>query len=171
MAMTPTQEAEYALDYGLDRAGLRPEVRAEYDRLQQERYFASTRAVSAQQPAGQYQQPSAARRPGAGIPPRKLIVGGLVVILVIVAAVIGHAIASSDSIAVGDCVVTNPSAITGWDIKKVACNSSPGSALIVQKVVSVQSGSNGQCDYGLTTFQDDPANKTYCLNDYSFGRG
>ena len=171
MAMTPTQEAEYALDYALDREGLRPEVRVEYDRLKQERYFASTRAVNAQQPAAQHRQQPAAGRPGGTIPLRKLIIGGLVVILIIVAAVIGRAIASSNSIAVGDCVVTNPNALTGWDIKKVACNSSPGSALVVQKVVSVQNGSNGQCDYGLTTFQDDPANKTYCLNNYSSGGG
>lgn len=66
-------------------------------------------------------------------------------------------------------MVTNPSVLTGWDIKKVACNSDPGSALVVQKVVSVQNGTDGQCDFGLTTFQDGPANKTYCLNDYSFG--
>lgn len=115
--------------------------------------------------------PQAAARPVVSVSPRKLIVGGLVVVLVIVAAVIGHAIASSNSIAVGDCVVTNPNPLTGWDIKKVACNSNPGTALVVQKVVSVQDGSNGQCDYGLTTFQDDPASKTYCLNDYSFGGG
>jgi hypothetical protein len=72
---------------------------------------------------------------------------------------------------VGDCVVTNPNVLTGWDIKKVACNSNPGSSLVVEKVVSVQSGSNGQCDIGLTTFQDDPASKTYCLTGYSFGSG
>ena len=30
---TPTQEAEYALIFGLDRADLKPEVQAEYDRL------------------------------------------------------------------------------------------------------------------------------------------
>jgi len=88
-----------------------------------------------------------------------------------VAAIIGHAISSGSSIAVGDCVVTNPNVLTGWDIKKVACSSNPGPALVVQKVLSVQDGSNGQCDYGLTTFQDDPAGKTYCLNDYSFGGG
>lgn len=50
MAMTPAQEAEYALNYGLDRDGLRRDVRAEYDRLRQERYFASTRAANGQQP-------------------------------------------------------------------------------------------------------------------------
>jgi len=113
--------------------------------------------------------PQAAARPAATVAPVKLIVGGVVLILVIVAVVVGHAIASSDSIAVGDCVVTNPNVLTGWDIKKVACGSNPGAALMVQRVVSVQDGSNGQCDYGLTTFQDDPANKTYCLNDFSFG--
>lgn len=115
--------------------------------------------------------PQTLARPAASVPPIKLIIGGLVVVLVIVAAIIGHAIASSDSIAVGDCVVTNPNALTGWDIKKVDCNSNPGTALMVQRVVSVQDSSNGQCDFGLTTFQDDPANKTYCLNDYSFGGG
>ena|SRR5215467_6798953 len=115
--------------------------------------------------------PQAAASPAATVSPRKLIIGGLVVVLVIVAAVIGHAISSSNSIAVGDCVVTNPNVLTGWDIKKVACNSNPGTALVVQKVVSVQDGTNSQCDYGLTTFQDDPAGKTYCLNDYSFGGG
>ncbi len=95
----------------------------------------------------------------------------VIVVLGIVAAVIGHTIAAGSSIGVGDCVVTNPNALTGWDIKKVACNSNPGSALVMQQVVSIQSGSNGQCDPGLTTFQDDPANKTYCLNGHSFGTG
>lgn len=129
----------------------------------------------------QYPQPSrtgrapahrhSAPRPTATIPPRKLIVGGVIVVLIIVVAIVGHAVASSNSVAVGDCVVTNPNVLTGWDIKKVACNSNPGSSLVVEKVVSVQSGSNGQCDIGLTTFQDDPASKTYCLTDYSFGSG
>jgi hypothetical protein len=113
----------------------------------------------------------AARPPGGTIPPRKLIISAVAVMLVIAAAIIGHAISSGSSIAVGDCVVTNPSVLTGWDIKKVACSSNPGTALVVQKVVSVQDGSDGQCGYGLTTFQDDPAGKTYCLNDYSFGGG
>jgi hypothetical protein len=115
--------------------------------------------------------PQAAASPVATVSPRKLIIGGLVVVLVIVAAVIGHGIASSNSIAVGDCVVTNPNVLTGWDIKKVACTSNPGTALVVQKVVSVEDRSGGGCDYGLTTFQDDPAGKTYCLSDYSFGGG
>ena len=171
MAMTQTQEAAYALDCGLDREGLRPEVRVEYDRIKQERHFASTRAVSGQQPSAPHEQHSAGRPQGGTIPARKLILGGVVVVLVIVAAIIGHAISSGSSIAAGDCVVTNPNVLTGWDIKKVGCTSSPGAALVVQKVVSVQDGSNGQCDYGLTTFHDDPADKTYCLNEYSFGGG
>src|SRR5258708_2518581 len=94
MAMTQPQEAAYALDYGLDREGLRPEVRAEYDRLKQERHFATTRAVSAQQPPAQHEQHSAGRPPRGTIPARKLILGGAVVVLVIVAAIIGHAISS-----------------------------------------------------------------------------
>src|SRR5258708_15649253 len=171
MAMTQTQEAAYALDWGLDREGLRPEVRAEYDRLKQERHFASTCALSGQQPSARHEQHSAGRPSGGTIPARKLILGGLVVVLVIVAAIIGHAISSGSSIAVGDCVVTNPNVLTGWDIQKIGGNSSPGAALVVQKVVSVQVGSNGQCDYGLTTFQDDPVDKTYCLNESSFGGG
>jgi hypothetical protein len=35
--MTPAQEAGYALDYGVGRADLKPEVQAEYDRLLAER--------------------------------------------------------------------------------------------------------------------------------------
>jgi hypothetical protein len=102
---------------------------------------------------------------------RKLIVAGAIVVLIIVAAIIGHAVASASAIGTGDCVVTNPNPLTGWDIKKVGCGSNPGASLIVQRVVSVQGGSDGQCDLGLTTFQDDPAGKTYCLTDYSFGNG
>jgi hypothetical protein len=128
----------------------------------------SSEEPDAQQPLAPAQPAS---RPAATIPARKLIVGGVVLLLVIVAAIVGHAIASSSSIAAGDCVVTNPSPLTGWDIKKVACDSNPGPALVVQKVVSVQGGSNGQCDLGLTTFQDDPANQTYCLSDFSSGVG
>ena len=107
---------------------------------------------------------------GNRVPIRRLIVAVVVLALIIIGAVVGHAIASGDSIALGDCVVTSPNLATGWDIKKVACTSNPGSGLIVQKVVSVQNGSNGQCDLGLTTFQDDPSDKTYCLTGYSFGR-
>lgn len=121
-------------------------------------------------PAGTYPAAVAARRAGT-IPPRKLITAGVIAVLVIVAAIIGHAIASSDSIAVGDCVMTNPAVLTGWDIKKVACNSNPGFGLEIQQVESVQNGPDGQCDVGLTTFQDEPDNKTYCLNTYSFGDG
>jgi hypothetical protein len=51
MAMTPAEEARYALNFGVARSDLKPEVQAEYDRLapahmqaQQERYEASRRA-------------------------------------------------------------------------------------------------------------------------------
>jgi len=37
MAMTPAQEAQYALDWDLDPASLKADVRAEYDRLKPER--------------------------------------------------------------------------------------------------------------------------------------
>jgi hypothetical protein len=102
---------------------------------------------------------AAASRPA--FPPRRIITVAVIVVLGIVAAVIGHTIAAGNSIGVGDCVVTNPNVLIGWDIKKVACNSNPGSGLVVHEVVSIQSGSNGQCDPRRTTFQDDPSNKTY----------
>lgn len=103
---------------------------------------------------------------GAGIKPWH-IVTGLIGIVVIISAIIGHGIASGSTIKAGDCVVTNPNALTEWDIKKVDC-SSPSQADYYQ-VASVQSGSNGDCGTGYTTFNDDPANKTYCLAQrYSF---
>jgi hypothetical protein len=37
MAMTPQQEAEYALDYGVDPASLSSAAQAEYDRLKSTR--------------------------------------------------------------------------------------------------------------------------------------
>jgi len=109
--------------------------------------------------------------PSATMPNRKALVAGAVVVLLIIVAIIGHVVASANAISVGDCVVTNPSVLSGWDIKKVGCNSNPGPGETVQKVVSVQSGSDGQCDPDLTTFQDDPNNKTYCLTDPMFGNG
>jgi hypothetical protein len=122
-------------------------------------------------PKHQQQQKPVIVRPAPAVPPGKLIAGGVILLLVIVAAIVGYRITSGSSIAVGDCVVTSPNVVTQWDIKKVACNSDPGSALSVQKVVSVQDGSNGECGFGLTTFRDDPASKTYCLSDFSFGNG
>lgn len=132
-----------------------------------------------QPPAAQVPRPASAKvadvvpstRPAATAQTRKLVIGGSVATVAIVAAIIGHAVASGNSIAVGDCVVTNPNVLTGWDIKKVACGSDPGPALFVQKVESVQDGSDGDCLPGLTTFLDDPAGKTYCLASFSFGGG
>jgi hypothetical protein len=58
MALTPAQEAAYALDNRLDRDGLSGEAQAEYDRLLQERYFAASR--------GEIQKPSEAATPPSG---------------------------------------------------------------------------------------------------------
>ncbi len=116
-------------------------------------------------------QPAVSGRPTSSIPVRKVLVAGVVVILLIVVAIVGHVVASANTISASDCVVTKPSVLTGWDIKKVGCNSNPGTGLILQKVVSVQNGSNGQCDLRLTTFQDDPKGKTYCLEDTLPGSG
>ena len=116
-------------------------------------------------PAPRSYQPAATAQPTSTIPARKVLVAGAVVVLLIIVAIVGHVVASANTISVGDCVVTNPSALTGWDIKKVGCNSNPGPGLMMQRVVSVQNGSNGQCDLGLTTFQDESNGKTYCLDD------
>lgn len=116
-------------------------------------------------------QPAISGRPASPIPARKVLVAGVIVILLIIVAVVGRMVASASTISVGDCVVTNPSVLTGWDIKKVDCNFNPGSGLILQKVVSVQNGSDGQCEFGLTTFRDDPKGKTYCLEGTLFGNG
>jgi hypothetical protein len=69
MALTPAQEAAYALDNKLDRDGLSPQVRAEYDRLLQERYFAATRGEAPLRPASDDpapQRPGEAARPANG---------------------------------------------------------------------------------------------------------
>lgn len=116
-------------------------------------------------------QPAATAPPAATIPARKLLIAGVVVVLLVIVAIVGHAVASANTISVGDCVATNPNVLTGWDIKKIGCNSNPGTGLMVQKVVSVQNGSNGQCDLGLTAFQDEPNGKTYCLDDLALGNG
>ena len=116
-------------------------------------------------------QPAISGRPASSIPARKVLVAGVIVILLIIVAVVGRTVTSASTISIGDCVVTNPSVLTGWDIKKAGCNSNPGTGLILQKVVSVQKGSDGQCELGLTTFQDDPKGKTYCLEDTLFGNG
>lgn len=108
---------------------------------------------------------------GATAPNRKALVAGAVVVLLIIVAIVSHVIASGNAISAGDCVVTNPNALTGWDIKKVACNSDPGPGETLQKVVSVQNGTDGQCDPELTAFEDDPSNKTYCLSGSLFGIG
>ena len=105
-------------------------------------------------------------KPGTGIKPRH-IVTGLIGVVVIISAIIGHSIASGSSIKAGDCVITNPNAITEWDIKKVDCSSPPQAEYY--QVMSVQGGSNGDCGADYTTFNDDPANRTYCLAQrYSF---
>lgn len=99
---------------------------------------------------------------------RRLIVIGIIVAFVIVAAIIGHAVSSSQSIAVGDCVKTTPIGVDNWSISKVACPASPNPLSLTQKVTEVLNGSNANCYNGIdaTTFNDEPANKTYCLEPY-----
>src|SRR5207244_2817736 len=45
MAMTPEQEASYALDWGLDRDDLKPAIREIYDRMKAERAARSPAAA------------------------------------------------------------------------------------------------------------------------------
>jgi hypothetical protein len=142
---------------------------ADYDRWktagfpQQETGPPASAATGAGTGAGDFAK-TTVTRPATTVPPGKLIAAGVVAVLVIIAAVIGHAVASHDSIAVGNCVVTNPNPLTGWDIKKVSCTTAPGTGLTTQRVESVQDTSSGDCGLGLTTFQDDPSGKTYCLS-------
>jgi len=104
--------------------------------------------------------------PSARVKPRH-VVAGIAGVTAIIATIIGHAIGSGSSITAGDCVVTNPSALTDWDIKKVACSNPPQGDFY--KVTSVQGGSDGGCGIEYTTFRDDPEHKTYCLaQHYSF---
>jgi hypothetical protein len=114
-----------------------------------------------------YQQPlPPGGRPPVTANPRRLIIVGVIVVGFIIAAVIGHAIAggSGSGIATGDCVETSPSVTSGWDITKVSCNQQYNLGSSVYQVQSVLNGSGQSC-YGdsETTFNDDPANKTYCL--------
>lgn len=89
----------------------------------------------------------------------------VVVALVIVAAVIGKSLAGGgESIAVGDCVQTSPNGLQSWNIAKVACSTQTNLGDPAYQVTSVQDGTSGYCPGGETTFEDDPANKTYCLN-------
>lgn len=99
--------------------------------------------------------------------PRAVIGICAAVVGLIIAAIIGHAIASGSSIAVGDCVRTSPSVTSGWDIKKVDCNQQYGLGSSVYKVDTMLGGSGSSC-FGSdeTTFNDEPANKTYCLSDW-----
>lgn len=50
--MTPEQEASYALDWTLDRAGLRPEVQEAYDRLVEQRKQPREPVSAAEREAG-----------------------------------------------------------------------------------------------------------------------
>ncbi len=107
-----------------------------------------------------------APKPGTGIKPRQIVIG-LVGVVVILSAIIGHAMSGGSNIKAGDCVITNPNAVTEWDIKKVNCSSPPQAEYY--QVASVQSGSNGNCGGEYTTLNDEPANQTYCLAQrYSF---
>lgn len=88
----------------------------------------------------------------------------------IIAAIIGHAVAGSESISAGNCVITNPSLTSGWDIQKVGCAAQTSGGQTIDLVVQVLSGSDETCynlGYSGTTFNDQNTNQTYCLQPYS----
>jgi hypothetical protein len=80
-------------------------------------------------------------------------------------AIIGH-VTGGGGVKVGDCVttITNPFNDNSH-IFEASCSNPPAS---YYKVLQVQNGADGYCAVGDTTFQDDPADKTYCL-EAAFG--
>lgn len=65
--MTPEQEAAYALDFGVARSGLQPEVQLAYDRLVEQRARARAQAPASQTPAGATSAPAAMPRWAAAV--------------------------------------------------------------------------------------------------------
>ena len=100
----------------------------------------------------------------SSIPPRYRvgIVGAAVALLLL--AIIGHAIGGG-GIKAGDCVTTFTDPLNdNSHIFEASCSNPPAS---YYKVLQVQDGTNGYCAIGDTTFQDDPADKIYCLESMS----
>jgi hypothetical protein len=90
------------------------------------------------------------------------IVGAAVALLLL--AIIGHAIGGG-GIKAGDCVTTFTDPLNdNSHIFEASCSNPPAS---YYKVLQVQDGTNGYCAIGDTTFQDDPADKIYCLESMS----
>jgi hypothetical protein len=96
----------------------------------------------------------------ASLPLRyKLGAAGVAVALVLL-AIVGHAIGGG-GIKAGDCVTTFTDPLNdNSHIFKASCSSPPA---FYYRVLQVQDSTGGNCLAGDTTFQDDPANKTYCL--------
>jgi len=143
----PTPEEAYNLQFGIGGEEYLRMLRSEVK---------SPNLLGTQKVESDHEQPKAE----LGIKPKHIVVG-LIGVVVIIAAIIGHTIASGSTIRAGDCVITNPSALTNWDIKKVDCSNPPQA--VYYQVASVQNGSGGDCGVDYTTFRDDPASKTYCL--------
>lgn len=97
----------------------------------------------------------------ANMPRRyKIRIIGAAVILILL-AVVGHVVGGG-GIKAGDCVTTFTDPLNdNSHIYKASCSKPP--AQLYYKVLQVQDSTGGECIEGDTTFQDDPANKTYCL--------
>ena len=100
----------------------------------------------------------------SSIPPRYRVgvIGAAVAVILL--AIIGHTIGGG-GIKAGDCVTTFTDPLNdNSHIFKASCSNPPAG---YYKVLQVQDGTNGYCAIGDTTFQDDPADKIYCLEAMS----
>ena len=149
-----TSDEAYRLDYNIgtaeELARLRAEVRP--PKLMERPKESTRNAAAAAGPL---------KAAIAGMPVRYKVriicVAGILVILVIAGHVVG-----GDGIKVGDCVTTFTNPLDdNSHIFKASCSNAPKGQYY--KVLQVQDSTGGECSLGDTTFQDDPANKTYCL--------
>jgi hypothetical protein len=105
-------------------------------------------------------EPSQAKAFIAAIPLRYRVRAIGAAVALILLAIVGHAIGGG-GIKAGDCVttITNP-LNDNSHIFEASCSSPPS---FYYRVLQVRDSTGGFCAVGDTTFQDDPANKTYCL--------
>ena len=90
------------------------------------------------------------------------VIGAAAALLLL--AIVGHAIGGG-GIKAGDCVTTFTNPLNNNShIFEASCSNPPAN---YYKVLQVQDGANGYCAIGDTTFQDDPADRTYCLESMS----
>jgi len=100
----------------------------------------------------------------ASVPLRYKVGAVAVAVVLVLLAIVGHAIGGG-GIKAGDCVTTFTDPLNdNSHIFEASCSSPPA---LYYRVLQVQDSTGGNCLVGDTTFQDDPANKTYCLESAS----